>query len=213
MSDSVRLCHFPLYDLHDTADFDRCGCQVSTLAGKYWWKFNNVTFRNQGCFAHGIDCFHTTLGVYFRSFSSEASYSQEKKLISNKIMILFDIFQCRCNVQRGFVLTLGSFIFCSQHLQWHLQVTIDIMVNLNPNYLYFRKSNATKRESVNAFRIFVLLLGILSSVLAASTSTIYGLWVLAGDLGYVLVFPQFLVATHFQVINYLIKDNYTFTYL
>ena len=37
--------------------------------------------------------------------------------------------------------------------------------------------------------------------LAAGTD-IYGLWILAGDLGYVIVFPQFLMAVHWpQYVN------------
>ena len=31
---------------------------------------------------------------------------------------------------------------------------------------------------------------------SAAGTDIYGLWVLAGDLGYVIVFPQFLMAVH-----------------
>jgi len=52
-----------------------------------------------------------------------------------------------------------------------------------------------------AFRVSVVLLGALATLLSLSASSIYGLWVLAGDLGYVVVFPQFLAAIHFpQVI-------------
>ena len=40
-----------------------------------------------------------------------------------------------------------------------------------------------------------------NSFVAAGTD-IYGLWVLAGDLGYVIVFPQFLMAVHWpQYVN------------
>ena len=31
---------------------------------------------------------------------------------------------------------------------------------------------------------------------SAAGSNIYGLWILAGDLGFVLVFPQFFMAVH-----------------
>ena len=31
---------------------------------------------------------------------------------------------------------------------------------------------------------------------SAAGTDIYGLWILAGDLGYVIVFPQFLMAVH-----------------
>ena len=48
------------------------------------------------------------------------------------------------------------------------------------------------------FRASVVILGILSTLISLSTSTIYGLWVLAGDLGYAIVFPQFLAAVHFR---------------
>ena len=47
------------------------------------------------------------------------------------------------------------------------------------------------------FRISVLFLGVSSTILSLSTNTIYGLWVLAGDLGYVIVFPQFFASVYF----------------
>ena len=43
-----------------------------------------------------------------------------------------------------------------------------------------------------ALRISVVILGIASTLLSLYTSTIYGLWVLAADMGYVVVFPQVL---------------------
>ena len=52
----------------------------------------------------------------------------------------------------------------------------------------------SKSSSVTAFRISTLFLGAVSVLLSLSTSTIYGLWVFAGDLGYVMVFPQFAAA-------------------
>ena len=51
-----------------------------------------------------------------------------------------------------------------------------------------------KSASVAAFRASTILLGAVSVLLSLSTSTIYGLWVFAGDLGYVMVFPQFAAA-------------------
>ena len=47
-------------------------------------------------------------------------------------------------------------------------------------------------------RFSVVVLGVVSAVLSLSTSTIYGLWVLAGDLGYAIVFPQFVAAVRFE---------------
>ena len=52
------------------------------------------------------------------------------------------------------------------------------------------------KMTVEAFRIFTVILGSLATILSLSATTIYGLWVLAGDLGYVIVFPQFLMAVH-----------------
>ena len=56
-----------------------------------------------------------------------------------------------------------------------------------------------KEASTSFFRISVLVLGICSTLLSLATSsnTVYGLWVLAGDLGYVVVFPQFLASVYF----------------
>jgi high affinity choline transporter 7 len=59
-------------------------------------------------------------------------------------------------------------------------------------------SNVNDKGNAIAFRVFVVLLGVVSTLLSLSTSTIYGLWVLAGDLGYVVVFPQFLAAVHME---------------
>ena len=56
-------------------------------------------------------------------------------------------------------------------------------------------------EYILAFRVFVILLGIMATILSLNSSSIYGLWVLAGDLGYVVVFPQFLAAVHFPQVN------------
>lgn len=58
------------------------------------------------------------------------------------------------------------------------------------------RSEASKTETILAFRSIVLILGVLSTLMSLTTSTIYGLWILAGDLGYVIVFPQFLAAVH-----------------
>ena len=58
----------------------------------------------------------------------------------------------------------------------------------------FRQFKSSKTENIWMFRISVFLLGIASTVLSLYTSTIYGLWVLSGDLGYVIVFPQFFAS-------------------
>ena len=56
----------------------------------------------------------------------------------------------------------------------------------------FKNFKSTKSENIWVFRLSVLCLGIASTLLSLYTSTIYGLWVLSGDLGYVVVFPQFV---------------------
>ena len=61
----------------------------------------------------------------------------------------------------------------------------------------FKKFETSKKENVIVFRISVLFLGVSSTILSLSTNTIYGLWVLAGDLGYVIVFPQFFASVYF----------------
>ena len=61
----------------------------------------------------------------------------------------------------------------------------------------YRKSHSSKSDNVKVFRISVLVLGFCSTLLSLSTSTIYGLWTLAGDLGYVVVFPQFIASIYF----------------
>ena len=64
----------------------------------------------------------------------------------------------------------------------------------------FRKFKTSKKENVIVFRISVLFLGICSTLLSLSTYTIYGLWVLAGDLGFVIVFPQFFASVYFPKV-------------
>ena len=61
----------------------------------------------------------------------------------------------------------------------------------------YRQSHSSKTDNVKVFRISVLILGFCSTALSLSTSTIYGLWTLAGDLGYVVVFPQFIASIYF----------------
>ena len=56
----------------------------------------------------------------------------------------------------------------------------------------FKNFKSTKSENIWVFRLSVLCLGIASTLLSLNTSTVYGLWVLSGDLGYVIVFPQFV---------------------
>ena len=61
-------------------------------------------------------------------------------------------------------------------------------------------SNPKSFEYILAFRLSVVLLGVLATLLSLNASSIYGLWILAGDLGYVVVFPQFLAAVHFPQV-------------
>ena len=67
----------------------------------------------------------------------------------------------------------------------------------------FRKFKTSKKENVIVFRISVLFLGICSTLLSLSTYTIYGLWVLAGDLGFVIVFPQFFASVYFPKVPFI----------
>lgn len=63
-------------------------------------------------------------------------------------------------------------------------------------------STKLAKHTSTVFRFSVILLAVISTVLALHTDTVYGLWVLAGDWGYVLVFPLFLGAVHFpQHVN------------
>ncbi|TRY78353.1 hypothetical protein TCAL_01734 [Tigriopus californicus] len=63
-------------------------------------------------------------------------------------------------------------------------------------------STKNEKHTATAFRLSVILLAVMSTVLAIHTDTVYGLWVLAGDWGFVLVFPLFLGAVHFpQHVN------------
>ena len=63
--------------------------------------------------------------------------------------------------------------------------------------IYRKSHQSSKSDNVKVFRISVLVLGFCSTLLSLSTSTIYGLWILAGDLGYVVVFPQFIGSVYF----------------
>lgn len=55
-------------------------------------------------------------------------------------------------------------------------------------------SHGMENKSTLPLKLSICLLGTISILLSLSTSTVYGLWVLAGDLGYVIVFPQFFAA-------------------
>ena len=56
--------------------------------------------------------------------------------------------------------------------------------------------SANEKVQVGIFRIIIVVLGVASTYLSSSTTTINGLWFMAGDFGYVVVFPQFLAAVH-----------------
>lgn len=61
-------------------------------------------------------------------------------------------------------------------------------------------NNRTRRkflQPVTVLRISTIFLGIISVILSMLTQSVYDLWILAGDLGYVIVFPHFLAAVHF----------------
>ena len=81
---------------------------------------------------------------------------------------------------------------------------LPIQVLITPLYAgIFRKFKTSKKENVIVFRISVLFLGICSTLLSLSTYTIYGLWVLAGDLGFVIVFPQFFASVYFPKVPFI----------
>ena len=60
----------------------------------------------------------------------------------------------------------------------------------------------TKVGPVQVMRFSIVLLGVLATTLSLATNSVYDLWVLAGDLGYVIVFPHFLASVHFpELVN------------
>ncbi|XP_039276214.1 high-affinity choline transporter 1-like [Nilaparvata lugens] len=63
--------------------------------------------------------------------------------------------------------------------------------------LIFRQ-RASEKEIIWVMRISIFVVGILSTVMALTIPSIYGLWSMCSDLVYVILFPQLLMVVHFK---------------
>ncbi|KAG6448170.1 high-affinity choline transporter 1 [Manduca sexta] len=63
--------------------------------------------------------------------------------------------------------------------------------------LIFRQ-NASEMEIIWVMRVSILIVGVLSTVMALTIPSIYGLWSMCSDLVYVILFPQLLMVVHFK---------------
>ncbi|CAH0724068.1 unnamed protein product, partial [Brenthis ino] len=63
--------------------------------------------------------------------------------------------------------------------------------------LIFRQ-NASEMEIIWVMRVGILVVGMLSTVMALTIPSIYGLWSMCSDLVYVILFPQLLMVVHFK---------------
>uniref|UniRef100_A0A1B6E374 High-affinity choline transporter 1 n=5 Tax=Clastoptera arizonana TaxID=38151 RepID=A0A1B6E374_9HEMI len=63
--------------------------------------------------------------------------------------------------------------------------------------LIFRQK-ATEMEIIWVMRVSIFVVGILSTIMALTIPSIYGLWSLCSDLVYVILFPQLLMVVHFK---------------
>ena len=60
---------------------------------------------------------------------------------------------------------------------------------------------ASDKELIWVIRISIFLVGALSTVMALTIKSIYGLWALCSDLVYVILFPQLLCAIYVPFVN------------
>lgn len=63
--------------------------------------------------------------------------------------------------------------------------------------LIFRQ-RASEMEIIWVMRVSILIVGILSTIMALTIPSIYGLWSMCSDLVYVILFPQLLMVVHFK---------------
>ncbi|KAI4498785.1 hypothetical protein M0802_005960 [Mischocyttarus mexicanus] len=63
--------------------------------------------------------------------------------------------------------------------------------------LIFRQ-RASEMEIIWVMRVGIVVVGVLSTVMALTIPSIYGLWSMCSDLVYVILFPQLLMVVHFK---------------
>ncbi|KAL0280932.1 UNVERIFIED_CONTAM: hypothetical protein PYX00_002081 [Menopon gallinae] len=63
--------------------------------------------------------------------------------------------------------------------------------------LIFRQ-NASEMEIIWVMRVSIIVVGILSTIMALTIPSIYGLWSMCSDLVYCILFPQLLMVVHFK---------------
>jgi high affinity choline transporter 7 len=64
--------------------------------------------------------------------------------------------------------------------------------------LYYNLSQASEMEIIWVMRTGIGVVGILSTIMALTIPSIYGLWSMCSDLVYVILFPQLLMVVHFK---------------
>lgn len=72
---------------------------------------------------------------------------------------------------------------------------------VNNIYRQIIRKNVSELELSIALRATIIIIGILSTVVATSLSTVYGLFILASDLIFVIIFPQLLCVMMLQSAN------------
>ncbi|KAK7790627.1 hypothetical protein R5R35_005091 [Gryllus longicercus] len=63
--------------------------------------------------------------------------------------------------------------------------------------LIFRQ-RASEMEIIWVMRVSILIVGVLSTIMALTIPSIYGLWSMCSDLVYCILFPQLLMVVHFK---------------
>ncbi|CAB4061567.1 SLC5A7 [Lepeophtheirus salmonis] len=58
-------------------------------------------------------------------------------------------------------------------------------------YISLFRPTAGRLETMLVFRVCLIFLGVVAAIIAINSTSIYGLWSLAGDLSFAIVFPQF----------------------
>lgn len=63
---------------------------------------------------------------------------------------------------------------------------------------HFSIFQASEMEIIWVMRVSIIVVGILSTVMALTIPSIYGLWSMCSDLVYCILFPQLLMVVHFK---------------
>ncbi|VVC91096.1 unnamed protein product [Leptidea sinapis] len=103
------------------------------------------------------------------------------------------------------------FAWANPHVKPLSSMEVDWIGKIDPEYYWFYIDyglllifggipwqRASEMEIIWVMRVSILVVGVLSTIMALTIPSIYGLWSMCSDLVYVILFPQLLMVVHFK---------------